>query len=447
MSQTTECPYCKETIKSGAYKCRFCNSWLIAGGQEAVDRLAWAEARRGRCESLLAAGDLGGAFTALTAVVERAPEAEWAADALAGVRKDLISTLLSQARGAQEDDPQRAESLGRRILEMDARNDWALGFVAKRDEAQRSLQDSKLSLQARNAVKAGDHEVAVDAARRALESGVATSWAQETLADLGEVPAASSIMLDVDMVAAVGADEWVMALSSGEIIEAVLRDGAIAFSGKAEAHQGCLAAMIWDGEALCTAGHEGMIRRWAPPGLAPLDTVETSGHPVDLAVVEGKLWVGMLDGRVLELREGGLVEVASVPRGLNALAAEGTGGVAGADDGRLLRVPGLEEVHSLPGAVVAVAGGPVAVSAGGEVHGCAEGGWWEQRCPSAPVSITTGDGLAVVAGRFGVRLLGPDLERELGTGAARGVALAGTLLMVARVEGDLEVWNLSRWLG
>lgn len=445
---TMECPYCRETIKQGAFKCRFCGSWLVEGGQDAVDRLSWAETRRPDCERLVEEGDWEAAYAVLAEVAEKAPEAPWAPPLLEKSRERLVADLVKAARKDAEDDPAAAEARARRVLEMSPGHKWAEQFVTTRESQRREKEGADLENAARAAFKAGRPDDAVAACRKARQAHLAGPWAEEILRALGEEPEAASILLEVDRVTVAGDDGWVAALSTGDMVR-VLQDGdMIQFPAKATAHAGGVAALRGVGGDLVTSGHDGRVARWDAETLAAGRGTEVDGHPVSLAEVNGSLWVGCLDGHVLAEGEGGLSEVAHVEGGLNSLCSDGDSCWATDDLGRVISVPGLRVEKSLGGAGILVAEGPVVATASGEIHGRRGGSWWTWNAPSSPLAVEpVGAAHVAVAGPFGVVLIGPEGESTLGEGAARGLALREDRLLVARDEGSLEVWNLSRWLG
>ncbi|MBC8515141.1 hypothetical protein H8D30_04745 [bacterium] len=438
--ERTPCPYCQEPILRGANLCPHCQSWLIEGGKASVDALNWAEGKKDEAFRTLKSEDWDEAIALFSRIVTKAPLVPWAKEGLEKAEAGTIKEKESLGKEALGD---TAEECARSIVAIRPEHKWAKRFLEERAQERRAQAENRVESEARKAQKRGDWDTVLQKAREALGMGMNAPWIVEMRVLAGERPLSSIPVENVIVVLATGDHGWALGLSSGELILLSQDKGHLSEIARARAHKGGIIAMCHGDDGLLSLGLDEKVVLWDSTICVEKEVFEIEGIPISIAWGDGSCWLGMLDGRLLRRKGSGWEEVGECEGGLNHLFGQESGVLAVDDGGQLVSFPEKKVLHQFPQSGIRIGSKKMVSTIDGTLWEDEGQGWKGFSLPSVALEVAEGSGLGVVAGAFGVQIVGADAFR-LGTGSATAFGMRGSHLLVARTTG-LELWDISRW--
>ncbi len=444
------CRYCGEMIMSGAYKCRFCSSWLIEGGRDAVDKAMWADQEKKKCEDLLKKGNWNESYEYVSNIVNKAPSVQWAQEILANLKGEKIEELVNEGEKYRDSNPDKSKEIALEILIIDDGNMWAKSYLEK--SIQKDKEEKK-RIYKRNAVKEFSkkrYSEAIALCRQALSEGVGAEWTRKMLVDLGESIKASSGFEGLTSIISF-CDSWFAGSNSGEIICFDVVQEKIIESKILKFHKKQIISFAADSDFLFALSLDGFVSKW-DKNFNLLSNWKIEGTPISLSLKEERLLIGTLEGCIFSLEGSSLSKIFESSDALSAVSF-GKKGVYLVDIFGKLSIldvkknkDGLhnsKKIKDLSSSVVSFSDS-IFSTADGSIY-FEKNKWKSVSFENSILSISEMGKNCFVSGHFGLKVIG-ESDHELSSRSTLLLAFNGKDFLSYKGDNSLELWSALRWV-
>jgi len=444
------CPYCGEMIVPGAYKCRFCNSWLIEGGKDAVDKAMWADQEKKKCEDLLKKGSWDDCYDHVSKIVNKAPSVQWAQEILSKLKNQKIKELLGFAQKCKDSNPDKAKEIALEILVIDDGNKWAKEYLK---EASLKEREGKKRIYKKNAAKEFSNKRyshAIALCKQALSDGVGEGWTKSMLMDIGESMKASCDYSGITAITSFS-NSWFAGMTNGEVVSFNIEAENIVEAGVLKFHKKKIVSLASDKDFLFAVSSDGFVSKWDKK-LKLVSSWEIQGTPCSISLKGEKLLIGTLEGFVFIVDNSSLLKVFEGENGLSSVCfgekgiyfVDLFGGLSILNDKK--KKDGLKSSKKIKDfSFSAISSGKSAFStADGYVY-FEKDEWKGVSLQGSVLSICNLGKNCLVSGHFGLKVIGEN-DHDLGSRSTLLLASDGKDFLSYKGDNSLELWSAIRWV-
>ena len=444
------CPYCGEMIIPGAYKCRFCNSWLIEGGKDAVDKAMWADQEKKKCEDLLKEGSWDDCYDRVSKIVNKAPSVQWAQEILSKLKNQKIKELSDSAEKHKVSNPGKAKEMALEILIIDDGNSWAKDYL--KQVASKEMGQKK-RIYKKNAAKEFSNKRyshAISLCKQALSEGLGEDWTRNMLMDLGESMRASCDYPGITAVTSFS-NLWFAGMHNGEIVAFETGDENIFKSSVLKFHKKKIVSLLSDKDFLFAVSLDGSVSKWNSK-FKLVSSWEIEGTPISTSLKDDRFLVGTLEGAIFTIEDSSLVKIFEGESGVSGVCF-GDKGIYFVDlFGTLSILNEKKKKDGLKNSKKIKDFSFSAIGSGHAVFSTADGGiyfeknqWKGVSLQGSILSICNFGKNCLVAGHFGLKVIGEN-DYELGSRSTLLLASDGKDFLSYKGDNSLELWSAIRWI-